>query len=87
MNVDPEYVEGLVPFVHVRDLVRSTTFYEHFGFKLRNTYEKDGRRVWCWLERHQARPMLAEADAPWSPPNKPCCSGCTSTSWKSCTAS
>jgi hypothetical protein len=64
MNVDSEYVEGLVPFVHVRDVVRSTEFYEHFGFKVRNTYEKDGRRVWCWLERHQARLMLAEADAP-----------------------
>jgi hypothetical protein len=24
----------------------------------------DGRRVWCWLERSQARLMLAEADAP-----------------------
>jgi hypothetical protein len=29
-----------------------------------NTYEEAGRRVWCWLERHQARLMLAEADAP-----------------------
>ena len=27
----------------------------------------EGRRVWCWLERNQARLMLAEADAPVDP--------------------
>lgn len=58
------YVEGLVPFVHVRDLARSTKFYAQFGFEVRNTYEQDGRQVWCWLERNQGRLMLAEADAP-----------------------
>lgn len=64
MSASPAYVEGLVPFVHVRDVMRSTAFYAHFGFEVRNTYEEDGRRVWCWLERHQARLMLAQADAP-----------------------
>jgi predicted enzyme related to lactoylglutathione lyase len=58
------YVEGFVPFVHVRDVRRSTAFYERFGFEVRHIYEVDGRRVWCWLERNQARLMLAEADAP-----------------------
>jgi predicted lactoylglutathione lyase len=57
-------VEGLAPFVQVRDVMRSTAFYEQFGFEVRHIYEEDGRRVWCWLERHQARLMLAEADAP-----------------------
>ena len=60
----PAYVEGLVPFVHVGDIQRSTAFYEQFGFTVQNTYEENGRRLWCWLERHQARLMLAQADAP-----------------------
>jgi hypothetical protein len=53
-----------VPFVHVRDVHLSTAFYERFGFEVHNVYEVEGRRVWCWLERNQARLMLAEADAP-----------------------
>jgi catechol 2,3-dioxygenase-like lactoylglutathione lyase family enzyme len=57
-------LEGLVPFVHVQDVTRSAAFYERFGFEVRNTYEEDGRLVWCWLERSQARLMLAEGDAP-----------------------
>jgi glyoxalase/bleomycin resistance protein/dioxygenase superfamily protein len=60
-------VEGLVPFVHVRDVVESTAFYELFGFVVHNTYEVGGRRVWCWLERGQARLMLAEAEEPVDP--------------------
>jgi catechol 2,3-dioxygenase-like lactoylglutathione lyase family enzyme len=64
VNTNPDYVEGLVPFVHVRDVPRSKTFYERFGFEVHNTYDEDGRLVWCWLERHQARLMLAEADGP-----------------------
>jgi hypothetical protein len=48
----------------VRDVLRSTAFYERFGFEVRHTYDVDGRRVWCWLERNQGRLMLAEADAP-----------------------
>jgi predicted enzyme related to lactoylglutathione lyase len=57
-------VEGLVPFVHVGDIGRSTAFYELFGFEVRNTHEVHGRRVWCWLERNQARLMLAQAEEP-----------------------
>jgi hypothetical protein len=64
MRANQAYVEGLVPFVHVRDVMRSTAFYALFGFESRNTYDVDGRRVWCWLARNQARLMLAEADAP-----------------------
>jgi hypothetical protein len=44
--------------------MRSTVFYEQFGFDVRNTYAEAGRQIWCWLERNQARLMLAEADAP-----------------------
>jgi catechol 2,3-dioxygenase-like lactoylglutathione lyase family enzyme len=64
MSTTCAHVEGLVPFVHVRDVMRSTAFYEQFGFEVRNTYAEDGRKIWCWLERNQARLMLAEADAP-----------------------
>jgi predicted enzyme related to lactoylglutathione lyase len=57
-------IEGLVPFVHVRDVARSTDFYRRFGFEVANSHEVDGRRVWCWLERQQARVMLAESEEP-----------------------
>lgn len=57
-------VEGFVPFLHVEDLRRSVEFYERFGFEVRNSYEVDGQQVWCWLERHQARVMLAQGDVP-----------------------
>ena len=58
------HVEGLVPFLHVQDVRRSAEFYEHFGFELTNKYDVDDRRVWCWLERNQARIMLAESEEP-----------------------
>ena len=83
MNANPAYVEGLVPFVHVRDVMRSTAFYEQFGFQVHNTYEEDGRRVWCWLERHQARLMLAEADAPVAASEQAVLFCSTRTSWRS----
>jgi hypothetical protein len=58
------YVEGLVSYVRVQDIMRSTAFYELFGFEVRETFEPGGRRVWCWLERNQARLMLAEEGEP-----------------------
>lgn len=64
VNQSHAHIEGLVPFVHVRNVVKSTEFYKRFGFEVTNTYEVDGRRVWCWLERHQARVMLAESEEP-----------------------
>jgi predicted enzyme related to lactoylglutathione lyase len=57
-------IEGFVPFVHVQDVDRSVAFYEQFGFELRNTYRDGEQLVWCWLERHGARLMLARADGP-----------------------
>jgi predicted enzyme related to lactoylglutathione lyase len=67
MGSGAAYVEGFVPFVHVRDVPRSAAFYAHFGFEVRHVHEVRGRRVWCWLERHQARLMLAEASEPVDP--------------------
>jgi hypothetical protein len=37
MNANPAYVEGLVPFVHARDVIRSSAFYELFAFEVRTT--------------------------------------------------
>jgi len=57
-------VEHLVPFVHVRDIARSCAFYALFGFAVRNSYDIEGDRVWCWLQRGEARLMLARAEEP-----------------------
>jgi hypothetical protein len=59
MSAAHAYVEGLVPSVHVRDVLRSTAFYEQFGFEVRNTYEVEGRRVWC-----EPGPIAAGAPGP-----------------------
>jgi predicted lactoylglutathione lyase len=57
-----------VPFVHVEDIAKSTAFYELFGFEVRSTFDVDGRRVWCWLERDGYCLMVADAAAV-TPPN------------------
>src|SRR3954447_14019991 len=54
-------VEYVVPFVHVADVDRSARFYALLGFVVRHDYVLDGRRVWCWLQRGQARLMVAHA--------------------------
>ncbi|MDR3649669.1 MAG: VOC family protein [Acidimicrobiales bacterium] len=64
MSSHRPYVQGLVPFVRVRDVMRSTAFYELFGFEVLESFEPGGHRVWCWLEQHQARLMLEEAGGP-----------------------
>ena len=64
MNENRAHIEGLVPFVHVRDVVKSTEFYERFGFEMTNSYKLQGRRIWCWLQRNEARLMLAETEEP-----------------------
>lgn len=64
MKSERSFVQSFVPFVHVKDVARSTEFYERFGFKVEDTYDVGEERVWCWLERDQARLMLAKADAP-----------------------
>jgi catechol 2,3-dioxygenase-like lactoylglutathione lyase family enzyme len=56
-----------VPFVHVADVDRSVAFYELLGFELLHEFAPDGRRVWAFLERGDARLMVAEADAPVDP--------------------
>jgi catechol 2,3-dioxygenase-like lactoylglutathione lyase family enzyme len=57
-------VSDLVPFVHVADVDRSVAFYERLGFEMLHELVPEDRRVWAFLERGDARLMVAEADAP-----------------------
>ena len=59
-----DQVTDLVPFVHVADVDRSVAFYERLGFVMEHEFAPDGRRIWAFLERGDARLMVAEADAP-----------------------
>lgn len=63
----PAPVDLLIPFVHVRDVERSITFYEHLGFTLGDTYRSDERLDWASLENADARIMLAHAEEPIRP--------------------
>jgi hypothetical protein len=60
-------VTDLVPFVHVADVDRSVWFYELLGFALEAELRPQGRRIWAFLERGDARIMVASADAPVDP--------------------
>jgi predicted enzyme related to lactoylglutathione lyase len=60
-------VSDLVPFAHVADVDRSVAFYERLGFDMRNEYVPEDRRVWAFLERGDARLMVAEADGAVDP--------------------
>jgi predicted enzyme related to lactoylglutathione lyase len=55
-------VSDLVPFAHVTDVDRSIAFYARLGFEMHHEAVSDGRRVWAFLERGDARLMVAEAD-------------------------
>jgi len=55
-------VSDLVPFAHVTDVDRSVAFYARLGFEMLHEALADGRRVWAFLERGDARLMVAEAD-------------------------
>ena len=57
-------ISDLVPFAHVADVDRSVAFYERLGFEMRNEYVPENRRIWAFLERGDARLMVAESDAP-----------------------
>ena len=57
-----DQVTDLVPFVHVADVDRSIAYYERLGFAMENEVAPEGRRIWAFLERGDARLMVAEAD-------------------------
>jgi catechol 2,3-dioxygenase-like lactoylglutathione lyase family enzyme len=60
-------VTDLVPFVHVAEVDRAVAFYELLGFEMLHEFVPEDRRVWAWLERGDARLMVAEADEPVDP--------------------
>jgi catechol 2,3-dioxygenase-like lactoylglutathione lyase family enzyme len=60
-------VTDLVPFAHVADVDRSVAFYELLGFEMLHEFLPEERRVWAFLERGDARLMVAEADGPVDP--------------------
>jgi catechol 2,3-dioxygenase-like lactoylglutathione lyase family enzyme len=62
MTIRPDEVSDLVPFAHVADVDRSVAFYERLGFEMLHEFVPGDRRVWAFLERGDARLMVAEAD-------------------------
>jgi predicted enzyme related to lactoylglutathione lyase len=60
--IPADAVSDLVPFAHVADVDRSVAFYGRLGFERVADLVTDGRRVWAFLKRGDARLMVAEAD-------------------------
>ena len=65
--IPADAVSDLVPFAHVADVDRSVAFYERLGFEAADAVVQEDRRVWAFLERGDARLMVAEADAAVDP--------------------
>ena len=58
----PAKVTGLVPMAHVADVQRSVTFYEHLGFKMKDSLtNKAGKFAWAFIESEHAELMFALA--------------------------
>ena len=65
--IPADAVSDLVPFAHVTDVDRSVVCYERLGFEMRDEFVPEDRRVWAFLERGDARLMVAEADGAFDP--------------------
>ena len=58
-------VSGLIPFVHVRDLMASVAFYEQLGFRVTARFPAGTPEPsWVALDAGHARLMLEHADQP-----------------------
>ena len=54
----------LIPSLGVADIDRAVGFYRtFFGFDLVDSYEQEGRMVWCWLSVGSAELMLQQLTA------------------------
>jgi catechol 2,3-dioxygenase-like lactoylglutathione lyase family enzyme len=58
---------SLVPLAHVADLETSLEFYKRLGFEVKNTFEREGRMQWAWLQNGGAGLMIAHSARPMNP--------------------
>ena len=58
----------LVPLMFVQDITRALAFYQQLGFGITASWEPDGKRSWCRLERGSAAIMLQQAEEEDGPP-------------------
>ncbi len=65
--IPADVVSDLVPFAHVTNVDRSVAFYQRLGFEILHEATAHGRRMWAFLERGDARLMVAEADGAFDP--------------------
>ena len=65
--IPADVVSDLVPFAHVTNVDRSVAFYERLGFEMLHEATAHGRRMWAFLERGDARLMVAAADGAFDP--------------------
>ena len=57
-----ERVNGLIPFVHVRNVGRSIDFYYHLGFVVTSVYKYRGSPAWAELRSEDALLMVSTGD-------------------------
>ena len=57
-------IDSLIAYAHVENLHRSIEFYRRLGLELENTHTHEGRLVWAFMTRGDAKLMLALADGP-----------------------
>ncbi len=54
----------MIPSLGVSDIDRSVRFYtELFGFRVLDSYEAEGRMIWCWLKAGGAELMVQQLSA------------------------
>jgi uncharacterized glyoxalase superfamily protein PhnB len=60
----PVSATKVIASLGVADLERALAFYQtFFGFQVADSYEADGRTVWCWLQTASADLMLQQLSA------------------------
>lgn len=54
-------ITGLVPYIHVQNVLESQTFYEQLGMTLDSRYGEEGDPYWARLKGRNSDLMLAKA--------------------------